>query len=317
VRAPRVRAAATALATAAAIALASAGAAGAATVSQHSRLERGECAASHSCRTLVTTALQARPGERNRIEIVDDRRSGATGTTETLRLRDRGRAPLVAGDGCSPQADGSVVCTLEANPPVGASPDAPAPPEGTEQVGILRVHLGDGADTLRVADAAGHRLASPGTRTVFDGGPGDDRIDACATMRGGPGNDHLEGGPGGDTLEGGPGDDRLAGGAGEDLLNGGPGADVLRGGALSDDLRGGRGPDRLLGGPGFDDLRGDAGDDRLDGGGSPDHLYGGTGDDRLWGGRDHRSDDLHGGPGLDRARRGPGADTYRQIERFT
>jgi Ca2+-binding RTX toxin-like protein len=312
-----VRAAATALATTAAIVLASAGSAGAATVSQHSRLERGECAASHSCRRLVTTALQAGRGERNRIEIVDDRLNGATGRTETLRFRDRGPAPLVAGDGCSAQADGSVVCTLETNPAGGASPDAPAPPEGTEQVGILRVNLGDSDDTLRVVDAAGHRPGSLGTRTVFDGGPGNDRIDACAIMRGGAGNDHLQGGPGVDTLEGGPGDDHLAGGAGEDFLNGGPGADLLRGGALSDDLRGGPGPDRLLGGSGFDDLRGDAGDDRLDGGGSPDHLYGGTGDDRLWGGQDHRTDDLHGGPGLDHARRGPGTDTYREIERFT
>jgi hypothetical protein len=289
----------------------------AATVSQSSRLERGRCEASRTCLTIVTTRLDAGPGEVNHVRIVDDRRYGEpSGDTETMRFTDTGSAPLLAGPGCTAQPDGGVLCTFEANPPEDDSPDAPEPPDGTFQRGILRVHLGDGDDTLRLVGTDGHRLASVGYDTLFDGGAGDDRIDACETMRGGEGDDHLQGGPGVDTLEGGAGDDHLAGQSGDDFLRGGPGADVLRGGSFSDDLRGGSGDDRLDAGPGFDDVRGEAGDDRLDGGPSPDHLFGGSGDDRLFGGVDHRHDDLHGGPGLDRARRGRGGDTYVEIERI-
>jgi hypothetical protein len=292
--------------------------AGAATVSQASRVQHGQCDRSQTCLTIVTTTFQAAPGEVNRVEVVVSRRSSrATGETQLVRFSDRGSAPLTAGAGCTRSDDGSVVCVLEHNPPASSdSPDAAAPPNGAEQHGRLKVRLGDRDDTLRLVDAAGHRPASLGCASLFDGGRGNDRIEACGTLRGGPGNDVLEGGPGNDALEGGPGNDRLSGGSGDDELLGGSGADVLRGGAMSDDLHGGAGNDRLYGGSGFDDLRGDAGDDRLDGGSGPDHLFGGGGDDWLWGGQDHRHDDLHGGPGVDRALRGPGPDTYWQIERF-
>ncbi len=64
--------------------------------------------------------------------------------------------------------------------------------------------------------------------------------------------DLLRGGPGNDTLEGGNGLDVLDGAAGNDSLEGGTGIDLLRGGS---------GNDRLRGGLGFDVIFGDAGND--------------------------------------------------------
>ena len=62
----------------------------------------------------------------------------------------------------------------------------------------------------------------------------------------------LKGGKGDDTLEGGAGDDNLRGGKGDDILEGGAGDDVLRGGKGDDTLEGGAGDDRLVGGRGDD-----------------------------------------------------------------
>jgi Ca2+-binding RTX toxin-like protein len=73
---------------------------------------------------------------------------------------------------------------------------------------------------------------------VYDGGAGDDTIEASGNLRGGSGNDILtgsglmEGGSGDDVItggfseqHGGSGDDELSGGVGSQILNGGSGSD--------------------------------------------------------------------------------------------
>jgi Ca2+-binding RTX toxin-like protein len=64
-----------------------------------------------------------------------------------------------------------------------------------------------------------------------------------ATMRGGPGDDNIQGWQGRNRLVGNAGNDELQGRARSDVLLGGSGRDDLRGGEGSDVLRGGRGRD--------------------------------------------------------------------------
>jgi len=90
------------------------------------------------------------------------------------------------------------------------------------------------------------------------------------TIIGGGRGDEIRGGQGNDSLQGLGGADQLYGGSGDDLLQGGEGWDSLWGEA---------GDDHLQGGGGDDDLFGGAGDDILDGGLGGDDLFGGTGDD--------------------------------------
>jgi hypothetical protein len=104
------------------------------------------------------------------------------------------------------------------------------------------------------------------TRRHFSGRYGGGGFD---TLRGGNGDDALDGGRGFDTLHGRGGDDRLDGGTGFDTLYGGDGNDVLDGGR------------------GFDTLHGGDGNDELDGGRGHDTLFGGPGQDRLSGGKGH------------------------------
>ena len=65
---------------------------------------------------------------------------------------------------------------------------------------------------------------------VFDGGAGNDQIDAKG------GNDSVDGGAGNDQITDDTGDDTLVGGAGVDDIDADDGADSLVGGAGNDDL---------------------------------------------------------------------------------
>lgn len=76
-----------------------------------------------------------------------------------------------------------------------------------------------------------------------------------ATMRGGPGDDNIQGWQG---------RNRLVGNAGNDELQGRSRSDVLLGGSGRDDLRGGEGSDVLRGGRGRDTADGQYGRDRCD-----------------------------------------------------
>ena len=102
--------------------------------------------------------------------------------------------------------------------------------------------------------------AAPIAGFEINGNGGDDTlflgatVPVPATLRGGPGNDHLTGGNG---------DDKLVGGPGEDTLVGRGGNDSLFGGSEDDNLNGGNGDDKLLGGSGMDVLLGGAGVNEL------------------------------------------------------
>ena len=108
-----------------------------------------------------------------------------------------------------------------------------------------------------------------------DLGDGDDRfahgfgVVNGSFIRGGDGNDTLEGADQADSFDGGPGDDRIQGASGDDVLNGGPGDDVLLTNHLEsgNDVRnGGDGNDRIIAtrDPGNDVYSGGAGVDLLD-----------------------------------------------------
>lgn len=163
--------------------------------------------------------------------------------------------------------------------------------------GVVETALGDGDDSLQLADDAVAGTGEGGLQMqeavpvvglstpvqVVDGGAGNDEIttgDAAAFVFGGDGNDTLAAGEGAAGLYGGAGNDQLSasvsgayldGGAGDDQIAGGTGNDVLEGGehgagqsAGDDTLDGGLGDDTLRGGYGADLLSGGAGADIID-----------------------------------------------------
>ena len=133
---------------------------------------------------------------------------------------------------------------------------------------------------------------------VLQGQSGDD------LLVGGPGDDTLRAGNGTDVLFGDDGDDYLIGGSfGFDHMKGGAGNDILQGTGDRTLQEGGAGDDQLLGSSAFDYLFGGSGDDYLVGGLSLDTLDGGSGNDILIGtdvaGTSGTDDTLIGGSGND------------------
>ena len=149
--------------------------------------------------------------------------------------------------------------------------------------------------------------AGAGSRINFDGGTGDDTLQAGLSgdsyLRGGDGDDSIVGGvefddingnKGNDTIDAGagPGNDWLVGGQsndlitahhGQNLLYGNLGNDTLHGGDGGDVLRGGQGDDVIVGGSGADFVSGDRGNDTETGGAGADifHTFGDAGIDRV------------------------------------
>jgi hypothetical protein len=182
----------------------------------------------------------------------------------------------------------------------------------------LAVDLGDGADAYF----------------------GDGRAALSGVVRGGPGNDYLDGSAGGEQLLGGDGDDQLLGRGGDDALDGGAGSDALglaKGGANdldpgADDLHGGPGADTLHldnhpagmaislnevaddGSPGEGDnihgdiehIHGTGHADTFAGSPGPDRFDAGLGNDTIGGGGG--DDELDGGLGHDRVAGDAGND---------
>ena len=138
------------------------------------------------------------------------------------RIRDEG-APIEARSGCDPISAHEVFCHSDQG---------------------LEVDLGDGNDTLA------------GPVGQYDGGEGNDTIQAAGLIRGGAGDDVLAGRGGADDLNGGGGQDVLRGGGGDDYLADGDNATT---GIGPDQLDGGLGVDRATyvqrGGPLVIDLR--------------------------------------------------------------
>ena len=92
----------------------------------------------------------------------------------------------------------------------------------------LEVNGGGGHDTLKIGDMTGTSLKE----VLFNGGHGDDYLDASATnipvkANGGSGNDTMLGGSADDVLNGDGGNDVLVGGRGTDKHNGGHGNDTI------------------------------------------------------------------------------------------
>jgi len=85
-------------------------------------------------------------------------------------------------------------------------------------------------------------------------------------LRGGDGDDFIDGRGGGDSLYGDAGDDTILGGGGADSIAGGDGNDVIAGGRDADTVDAGAGNDSVIwtSGDGEDTLRGGAGVDTLD-----------------------------------------------------
>ena len=165
------------------------------------------------------------------------------------------------------------------------------------------IYMPVGDDRLTIGDLAGTGMTG---LIEFDGGSGDDWLDALAVANqvnalGGTGNDHLGAGSSNDTLSGGGGNDVLIGGAGANALDGGAGSDTadysaatqvvridlndgtvvnngygqidsltgienLTGGAFNDVLVGQADANTLIGNAGADYLIGLGGNDVLDGG---------------------------------------------------
>jgi len=150
-----------------------------------------------------------------------------------------------------------------------------------------------------------------------------------STLRGGPGDDVLEGGNTRDLIVGGPGGDQMLGNGNRDTvsyagiakkisatigggfisgstLDGPPGSrdqivpdiEILIGGKKPNKLIGSNQANVLIGGPRSDRLRGEGGNDRVFGQRGNDYLLGNDGNDLLKGGKGH--DKFSGGNGIDR-----------------
>jgi Ca2+-binding RTX toxin-like protein len=132
---------------------------------------------------------------------------------------------------------------------------------------------GSGCAQVNPTEVTCFRGSGPNIATV-NLGDGDDRlgahfVGAALFVRGGDGNDTIDGADVGDAIDGDAGNDRLQGVSGNDQLNGGAGDDVFLTNHLetgNDVKNGGDGNDRIIGDrdPGSDVYTGGAGVDILD-----------------------------------------------------
>jgi Ca2+-binding RTX toxin-like protein len=139
---------------------------------------------------------------------------------------------------------------------------------------------------------------------MVNAGRGPDRV------RGGEGNDTLNGDRGWDFIRGGLGADAINGEAGHDFISGGKDDDTLSGGARGDVIFANRGRDRSDGGDGPDRLWAlSRFDVEFIGDPNGDELSGGNGRDRFRV-RDGEVDLVHCGDGIDRVL----ADQFDQVD---
>lgn len=180
--------------------------------------------------------------------------------------------------------------------------------KGTPADDAIEINLSNDAQNIVVVTGNGgdpHTFARAGIRRIIVRvGRGDDRVIVSPNVliptriRGGRGNDFLQGGSGKNIIRGNRGDDHLIGGPSDDRLKGGRGNDILEGGGGNDILKGKKGNDIVLGGFGNDVVRGGTGDDYVDGGVGDDRVVGGAGNDYVWGG--FGADQVRGGKGNNR-----------------
>jgi FG-GAP-like repeat/RTX calcium-binding nonapeptide repeat (4 copies) len=141
------------------------------------------------------------------------------------------------------------------------------------------------------------------------------------TVRGGTGDDTLNGTPLADIICGFDGNDTINGRGGNDVIITGAGDDRVIGGDGDDTIDVGSGKDEAVGGYGNDVLRAVDGNDRLDGGPGRDRVTSGTGNDRIYGGpgvdtlvAGKGRDVLNGGRGHDRCNGGADRDLSTECE---
>lgn len=248
-------------------------------------------------------AIEDRRGDANRLSVHYEYDS----THVLVVVRERGRAPLIAGKGCAKRAAQEVRCRGDITSVfVGAG-------GGRDRVRC------DGEAVLIYGEGGADRLMAGGCGSDLVGGPGDDVLVGDRRWQ------WLVGGGGGDVLRGRGGDDRLKGDGhrssrGADLLDGGAGSDTAswderttgirvelangtgpEGDRLRDveELSGTRGDDVLIGDAGRNRLRGSYGHDRLVGRGGRDTLNGGTDTHEFAEGRDRSRDSFSCGEGRD------------------
>ncbi|MGF2033818.1 MAG: transporter substrate-binding domain-containing protein [Nostoc sp. CmiVER01] len=200
--------------------------------------------------------------------------------------------------------------------------------EGQESITLTLKSVGEGylidptakVALIKIGDDEKQVIDSVVKGSDIRGGLGDD------TLNGTPDDDQLDGDYGNDLLDGKDGDDdllgaqcndTLIGGLGDDVLEGNFGDDNLDGGFGDDFIAGSSGSDRLVGGDGADILNGGVGNDYLEGNHGNDEIAGGSGDDILNGNEDNDwlvaddgNDILIGGTGDDILNGGDGADVF-------
>ncbi len=142
------------------------------------------------------------------------------------------------------------------NPSCGAAPRTAAAGSGPTAAAPTQERTGGTAEGNRHVFHRKSRQIFPQPPPQF--------IPDSLNIRGGAGDDTIEGGKGGDQLVGGDGDDTLKGDGGYDRLLGGKGGgnDVLEGGDGDDTLHGGKGRDTLYGDGGADTFIFRSGDGR-------------------------------------------------------
>ena len=134
---------------------------------------------------------------------------------------------------------------------------------------------------LRENLSAGPQAATEGP---IRGGPGDDVLDGTEdadVINAGPGNDVIDGQEGDDLIRAGSGDDEVVGGEGDDTIQAGSGDDEVDGGEGDDLIVGGSGDDSISGGEGNDVIRAGSGDDVVDAGEGDDTIGLGSGSDTV------------------------------------
>ena len=140
-----------------------------------------------------------------------------------------------------------------------------------------------GDDNFLIAEQTARTGAADGF-FVVELGAGDDTLDFTPGALAALGKTTrvcVRGGAGNDTINGTDGKDNLSGDAGNDVLIGFGGRDTLSGGAGKDDLFGGKDRDKLIGGPGSDFLYGAQGNDVLKPGGGNDTTITGSGKNKV------------------------------------
>jgi Ca2+-binding RTX toxin-like protein len=169
---------------------------------------------------------------------------------------------------------------------------------------LLQIDANGGGNSWQTAVTFTGRSLAAFTADNFEGYGPDGSPPPGVVLTGNAGSDTLRGGVGNDTIEGLGADDYLIGGAGADTIRGGEANDSLSGEGGNDLLEGGAGNDRLEDGAGDDVVLGEAGNDDFWSDGGSDELVGGAGDDNFSVQRDYMRSDIvtvNGGIGNDTA----------------